>query len=97
LEEQVRGVSIEGNVAHLVHDQPAVTAEPEKFYGKFSPRVGLLQASDPAGGSVEQHSMVRKLSTADRALATGDDAAAACRELGVSEQTPIGGATNAAG
>lgn len=58
-EEQVRGVLIEGNVTLLVHDQQAVASQPGKFRVKFSPRVGLLQASDSDGGSVKQHSMAR--------------------------------------
>ena len=54
LEEQVRGVLIEGDVADLVADQHAVTAKPGQLRGELAAGVSLLEPGDPPGRGVEQ-------------------------------------------
>jgi len=57
LEEQVRGVLIEWDVADFVADQHAVAAQPGQFRGEFPARIGFLEAGDPPGRGVEQDSV----------------------------------------
>ena len=57
LEEQVRGVLIEWDVADFVADQHAVAAQPGQLCGEFPARIGFLEAGDPPGRSVEQDSV----------------------------------------
>ncbi len=54
LEEQVRGVRIEREVADLVDDQEPVAAESFEFLLESSRVVCGLEPCDPAGGGVEQ-------------------------------------------
>src|SRR5665213_3884630 len=53
LEEQVRGVLIEWDVAHLVADQDAVATQSGQLRGELAVRVSFLQSGDPAGRGVE--------------------------------------------
>jgi hypothetical protein len=46
LEEQVRGVLLERDIADLVDDNPPVTAEPDEFIGEPGGVVSGLQAPD---------------------------------------------------
>ena len=55
LKEQVRGVLFEWNVADLVDDDEAVTAELDQFQGESALLVGRLQPGHPIDGSSEQH------------------------------------------
>ena len=54
LEEQIRGVLIEWDVADLVNDQDAVAAEPLQFRVEFPPRVSLLEAVDPPDSGIKK-------------------------------------------
>ena len=49
LEEQVRGVLIERDIAYFVDHQEAVAAEFDQFLGEFPAGVGFLEPGDPAG------------------------------------------------
>jgi len=54
LEEQVRRVLIEGDVADFVADQYAVAPQSDQFCGELAAGVGLLEPGDPPGRGVEQ-------------------------------------------
>ena len=54
LEEQVRSVLFEGQVADLVDDDESVAAQLGQFGGEPSGAVGVGQAGDPVGGGGEQ-------------------------------------------
>ena len=53
MEEQVRGVLVERDVADFINDEQAVTAESGQFGGEFAAGVSVLEAADPAGRGVE--------------------------------------------
>ena len=54
LEEQVRSVLIERDVADFIADQDAVAAQPGQLRGEFPAGVGVLEAGDPARCGVEE-------------------------------------------
>jgi hypothetical protein len=54
LEEQVRGLRLERDVADLVDDQQRVAAQPDELGLQPSGVVGLSEAGDPSGGGGEQ-------------------------------------------
>jgi hypothetical protein len=54
LEEQVRGVLLEGHVADFVHDDQAVAPQPDQFLGQPAVLVGCLEPADPVDGGGEQ-------------------------------------------
>ena len=55
LEEQVRGVLLERDVADLVDDDQSVAAQPDEFLGQPPALVGRLEPGDPVDGGGEQH------------------------------------------
>ena len=55
MEEQVRGVLFEGQVADLVDDDQSVAAQPGQFVGESAGAVGVGEAGDPLGRGREQH------------------------------------------
>ena len=55
LEDQIRGVLIEWNIANLIHDQQRVAPQSNELGGEFASGVGLLEAGNPPRRSVEQH------------------------------------------
>jgi hypothetical protein len=55
LEEQVRGVLLERELADLVDDDEAVSAQLGQFLRQAPVAVGVGQAGDPVGGRREQH------------------------------------------
>ena len=54
LEEQVRGVLFEGEVADLVDDDQAVAAQSGEFGGELPGAVGVGESGDPVGSGGEQ-------------------------------------------
>jgi hypothetical protein len=65
LEEQVRGLGFERDVADLVDHEQRVAAQTNEFWLQPAGVVGLGQASDPLGGGREQDAMAG-LAGADR-------------------------------
>jgi hypothetical protein len=57
LEEQVRGLGLERDVADLVDDQQRVAAQPSQLVLQPAGVVGVGQAGDPLGCGREQHPM----------------------------------------
>ena len=54
LEEQVRSVLIERDVADFIADQDAVAAQPGQLRGEFPAGVGVLESGDPTRCGVEE-------------------------------------------
>jgi hypothetical protein len=54
LEEQVRGVLLEGQVADLVDDDQRVATQPGQLGGEFVGAVRVGESGDPVGGGGEQ-------------------------------------------
>src|SRR5215207_9061094 len=54
LEEQVRGVLFEGQVADLIDDDQPVAAQFGELGGKPAALVGVLETGEPVGGGGEQ-------------------------------------------
>ena len=59
MEEQVRGVLLEGDVADLVDDEEPVGAQSGELVGQAAGVVGVLQSGDPFGGGGEQDAVSR--------------------------------------
>jgi hypothetical protein len=57
LEEQVRGVLLEGQVANFVDDDQCVAAEFGEFSSKPVSLVSVLETGHPVGGGGEQHAL----------------------------------------
>ena len=58
LEEQVRGVLLERQVADLIDDDQGVAAQPGQFPREMAVAVGVGQAGDPVGGGGEQDPVI---------------------------------------
>ncbi len=54
MEEQVRGVLLEGDVADFVDDDQCVAPQPGELLGKPPGLVGLGEVGDPVGRGREQ-------------------------------------------
>ena len=54
MEEQVRGVLFERDVADFIDDDQAVAAQPDQFLGQPAVLVGGLEPGDPVDGGGEQ-------------------------------------------
>jgi hypothetical protein len=70
LEEQVRGVLFEGQVADLIGDDQPVAALFGELGGKPTALVGVLETSDPVGGGGEQDPLSVWQAATPRAIAT---------------------------
>ena len=57
LEEQVRGVLLEGQVADLVDDDQPVAPQPRQFLGQPTGAVGFGEPGDPFGRGREQDAL----------------------------------------